>query len=120
VTQWEVDLQWIADWALNLDHGDFELFTAALERLSGKGPALGRPLVDTVHRSRHPKMKELRPASLGRSEIRVLFAFDSRRTAVLLVAGDKRGAWDSWYRRNIPIADRRLDEHEANISNFDR
>ena len=56
-------------------------------------------------------MKELRPASTGRSEIRILYAFDSRRTAVLLLGGDKAGRWDSWYDRNVPIADRLFAEH---------
>jgi hypothetical protein len=54
-------------------------------------------------------MKELRPGSAGRSEIRILFAFDPARTAVLLVAGDKAGDWRKWYDRNIPVADERYD-----------
>jgi hypothetical protein len=47
----------------------------------------------------------------GRSEIRVLFAFDPRRQAVLLVAGDKAGQWAAWYKRAIRLAGDRLDEH---------
>lgn len=39
---------------------------------------LGRPLVDTIKGSRHKNMKELRPGSAGRSEIRILFAFDPK------------------------------------------
>ena len=54
--------------------------------------------------------KELRPGSAGRSEIRVLFAFDPKRRAILLVAGDKAGKWKQWYDKNIPIADDRFDE----------
>lgn len=56
-------------------------------------------------------MKELRPGSTGRSELRILFAFDSRREAILLIAGDKSGEWKRWYRVNIPIADDRFDDH---------
>ena len=41
-------------------------------------------------------MKELRPGSAGRSEIRILFAFDSKRRAILLIAGDKAGRWKQW------------------------
>lgn len=59
---------------------------------------MGRPLVDTVVASRHPNMKELRPGSTGRTEIRVLFAFDVIRRAVLLVGGDKSTDWKGWYR----------------------
>jgi hypothetical protein len=53
-------------------------------------------------------MKELIP--LG-SDIRILFAFDPRRMAILLIGGDKSGQWDKWYERNVPIADKLLDEH---------
>ena len=53
------------------------------------GPDLGRPLADRVHHSRLSNLKELRPGSAGRSEIRILYIFDPRRNAVLLVAGDK-------------------------------
>lgn len=52
-------------------------------------------------------MKELRPGSRGRTEIRILFVFDPARQAVLLVAGDKAGDWSRWHRDNIPIAERR-------------
>lgn len=60
-------------------------------------------------------MKELRPGSTGRTEIRVLFGFDRERMAILLVGGDKSGNWTTWYEVNIPIADDRFDEHQAAI-----
>jgi hypothetical protein len=56
-------------------------------------------------------MKELRPGSSGRSEVRILFAFDPARKAILLVAGDKAGHWQKWYRTNIPLADERYRQH---------
>jgi hypothetical protein len=56
-------------------------------------------------------MKELRPASAGATEIRMLFAFDPVREAVFLVAGDKSGNWESWYRKAIPLADERYTVH---------
>lgn len=73
-------------------------------------------MVDTVAGSRHPNMKELRPGSTGRSEVRVLFAFDRLRSAILLVGGDKSGDWHGWYRRNVPIADDRFDQHQAGLT----
>jgi hypothetical protein len=91
------------------------LVIAAVELLGEHGPQLGRPLVDTVVGSRHKNMKELRPGSSGRSELRILFAFDPKRTAILLVAGDKAGNWNKWYRANIPIADDRFDDHLKNL-----
>ena len=87
------------------------LINDALRILTEHGPGLGRPLVDSIVGSGHRNMKELRPGSSGRSEVRILFAFDPRRRAILLLAGDKQGAWAKWYRRNIPVADDRYDEH---------
>jgi hypothetical protein len=62
-------------------------------------------LVDTVAASQIPNMKELRPPSGGRTEIRILFVFDPWRSAILLVAGDKSGQWRQWYRTAIPDAE---------------
>jgi hypothetical protein len=73
------------------------------------GPELGRPLADRVHHSRLSNLKELRPGSAGRSEMRILYIFDPKRKAVLLVAGDKAGQWDVWYRKAIPQAEERYE-----------
>jgi hypothetical protein len=108
---WSVDLELIAGWIASLDDDSREQVVAAVELLAERGPHLGRPLVDTVASSRHRNMKELRPGSSGRSELRVLFAFDPARQAILLVAGDKSGDWRRWYRRNIPVADDLFDDH---------
>lgn len=56
-------------------------------------------------------MKELRPGSAGRSELRILFAFDPARSAIMLIAGDKAGNWVRWYRKNVPVADDLFDDH---------
>ncbi|WP_238692260.1 type II toxin-antitoxin system RelE/ParE family toxin [Rothia koreensis] len=61
--------------------------------------------------SRHHNMKELRPGSSGRSELRILFAFDPQRSAILLIAGNKAGNWIRWYKKNIPLADDLFDDH---------
>ena len=75
------------------------------------GPELGRPLADRVQHSRLSNLKELRPGSAGRSEIRILYIFDPRRNAVLLVAGDKAGNWEAWYRQAIPLAEQRYEDY---------
>lgn len=103
-------------WADELAQPDAEALLAALRILRDQGPALGRPLVDSMTASRHSNMKELRPGSTGRTEIRALFAFDKARRAVLLVGGDKSGDWRGWYDRIIPIADDRLDEHQTQLA----
>jgi hypothetical protein len=54
-------------------------------------------------------LKELRPASRGGSEVRILFVFDPNRRAVLLVAGDKAGQWSAWYRQAVSLAETRYD-----------
>lgn len=100
-------------WADGLDQADAEALLAAVRVLRDQGPTLGRPLVDTVTGSRHSNMKELRPGSTGRSEVRVLFAFDLEREAILLVGGDKSDNWKGWYEANIPVADDRFHEHQA-------
>lgn len=53
-------------------------------------------------------MKELRPVA---TNIRILFIFDMRRVAILLLGGDKTGLWNEWYDTNIPIADALYAEH---------
>jgi len=83
---------------------------AAVGLLEQRGPGLGRPLVDTMEGSRHPNMKELRVGTM-----RILFAFDPRRTALLLIGGDKRGHWQEFYERAIPLADRLFDVHLAEL-----
>lgn len=104
------------EWAEGLDQADAEALLAAIRVLRDQGPTLGRPLVDTVKGSRHNNMKELRPGSTGRTEVRVLFAFDLDRQAILLVGGDKSVDWKGWYEANIPIADDRFDKHQAKLA----
>ncbi|WP_259405801.1 type II toxin-antitoxin system RelE/ParE family toxin [Microbispora sp. H10830] len=65
---------------------------------------LSRPLVDRLKGSSLHHLKELRPGSRGRSEIRIIFALDPTRAALLLLGGDKAGNWNRWYKENIPLA----------------
>lgn len=109
--QWKIDTHHIDDFLDSLSAKDYTNAYAALAYLEERGPSLGRPFVDTITSSRHKNMKELRPQS---SSIRILFAFDRKRHAITLVAGDKRGKWNKWYATNVPLADKRLDEHYAN------
>ena len=90
------------DWWDELTSDEQDMVEACIPFLRRHGPALGRPLVDTVKGSRHAHMKELRPPA---TNIRILFAFDPRRVAILLIGGDKTNRWQEWYNKNIPIAD---------------
>jgi hypothetical protein len=71
----------------------------------------GRSWADRVRHSRLSNLKELRPGSAGRSEIRILYVFDPRRNAVLLAAGDKAGKWEAWYRQATPLAEQRYEDY---------
>ena len=78
-------------------------------------PPRKRPRVDTLNDSRHANMKELR-FSAADGEWRVAFAFDTKRKAILLVAGDKSGGSEKrFYRELIRKADARSDAHLAQL-----
>lgn len=88
---------------------------ASLIPLREYGPALGRPEVDTLKGSAYPNMKELRFRA-GGGVWRVAFAFDPKRAAILLVAGDKSGTSEKkFYKRLIEKADGRYTEHLENL-----
>ena len=92
--------------------------SASVELLELHGPQLGRPHVDTIHGSRHANMKELRTQSGGKP-LRSFFAFDPRRTAILLIGGDKTGD-NRFYDRMVPIADNLYDEYLKEIESEGR
>jgi len=107
---WEVEYtDEFEQWWKGLDEGEQDAVDRVVLMLTKAGPALGRPYVDTIEHSKHSHMKELRTQHSG-APYRVLFAFDPRRTAILLIGGDKTGD-DRWYDKMIPIADRLYDVH---------
>lgn len=115
---WEVEVtNEFSDWFRMLSEEVQDQIIARIELLEERGPGLGRPTVDNVHQSKHPNMKELRSAG----GIRVLFAFDPRRTAILLVGGDKSPDdpssphWNDWYWTYVPHADELYDTYLAEL-----
>jgi hypothetical protein len=121
--EWEIILtEQVEDFLEQLwkeDRETHRLVNQAILVLERNGPAEGRPLVDSITASKLSNLKELRPPSTGRTEIRILFVFDPWRSAVLLVAGDKSGQWKRWYRTAIPEAELRyatyLKERQGDI-----
>jgi hypothetical protein len=106
---WEVEYtDQFGQWHRELNERSRDWVVAAVEILEEQGPGLGRPFVDSVEGSRHANMKELRPRG---GSLRILFAFDPCRMAILLIGGDKTNRWQAWYREFIPVADRLYDEH---------
>ena len=115
--EWEILLTAQAedflDQLYEVDRESHRLVNQAILVLERNGPAEGRPLVDSITASRIANMKELRPPSTGRSEVRILLVFDPWRSAILLVAGDKSGQWQRWYRTAIPMAEQLYDDYLA-------
>ena len=106
VGEWEIRVtNELLAWIGTLDERTRAQVVDAIDRPAEAGPALGRPLVDSIAHSSVRNLKELRPGSTGRSEVRVLFAFDPWRSAILLTGGDKSGDRQGWYRRAIPHAE---------------
>ncbi|MGP0026401.1 MAG: type II toxin-antitoxin system RelE/ParE family toxin [Streptosporangiaceae bacterium] len=116
-TEWEIllsaEVESFLDRLYESDPASHQLVNQAILVLERSGPAEGRPLVDSITASRIANMKELRPPSSGRSEVRILLVFDPWRAAILLVAGDKSGQWAKWYRTAIPRAEQLYDDYLA-------
>jgi len=96
-------------WFYQQEQGFQDETFAVIKILEESGPMLGRPRVDTLKGSSFANMKELRVQYLG-EPWRILFAFDPKRQAILLVGGNKTGN-NRWYKENIPIADKRYEEY---------
>jgi hypothetical protein len=82
-------------------------FTVSL--LQEVGPTLKMPHSSGVEMSRHRHMRELRVQHEGRP-YRILYAFDPRRVAILLIGGDKTGN-SRWYEKYVPLADSIYERH---------
>ncbi len=110
---WEIEgTDEFAEWYRACSVEDQEAINEVVVKLEEHGPSLGRPLVDTLAHTRLSNLKELRPPG---TFIRILFAFDPRRVAILLIGGDKQERWSKWYREYIPIAERLYVEYLAEL-----
>ena len=117
--QWSVEYtDEFGEWWASLSEDEQVVVAAKVELLEKFGPTLPRPHSDVIVTSRHSNMKELR-GKAGESLLRVLYAFDPRRTAILLIGGDKSGN-KRWYEEFVPIADRLFEEHLAGLKKEDR
>ncbi|KPH83178.1 hypothetical protein AE618_00110 [Bosea vaviloviae] len=100
-------------WFLNLESSIRVEIAAKISLLQQVGPTLGRPHADTLKGSAYPNMKELR-VQIGGDPWRIFFAFDPRRSAILLVDGNKGGD-GRFHEVNLPIADERYRDHLATL-----
>ena len=111
---WEIEFtDEFGQWWDGLTGEGQEDVNAAVVALREFGPALTRPLADTVRGSRFANMRELR-VQHGGKPYRILYAFDPRRTGILLLGGDKTGS-SRWYDENIPRADALYEQHLREI-----
>jgi hypothetical protein len=101
------------DWWASLTEAEQESVAATVGLLEMKGPTLPSPYSSGVKGSRHGHLRELRIQHRGRP-YRVLYAFDPRRNAILLIGGNKTGN-DRWYEEFVPLADRLYDRHLAEL-----
>lgn len=104
-----VYLEEFANW-LDIQERGLRLRTlASLELLKDRGPLLSRPYADTLKGSQIANLKELR-FQFENAPIRILFAFDPKQQAVIILAGSKQSN-KRWYDTNIPIAEKLFAEH---------
>lgn len=108
--QWEVEYtDEFGHWWASLTDSEQESLASSVRLLEERGPLLGFPHSSGVNGSRHGHLRELRTQHDGRP-LRTLYAFDPRRSAILLIGGDKTGD-KRWYDTHVPLADRLYDQH---------
>ena len=112
---WEVEYtNEFEEWFVALTEGERESLHQGVHLLQEQGTNLGHPRSSRIESSRHSKMRELRVQHGGRP-LRVFYAFDPRRCAILLIGADKTGN-DRFYARMVPLTDRLYDEHLTTLA----
>jgi hypothetical protein len=110
VGPWEVEFtDEFGAWWDGLTEDEQDSVAHSVTLLRDRGPALPFPHSSGIEGSKHTHMRELRVQHQGRP-YRVLYAFDPRRAAMLLIGGDKTGN-DRWYAEYVPKADALYDAH---------
>ncbi len=113
--EWDVEFtDEFGNWWETLSAGEQESLRATIKLLQQLGPLLPFPHSSGIQGSRYPHMRELRIQHEGRP-YRVLYAFDPRRCAALLIGGDKTGLGDRWYEHHVPIADNLYEKYLAEL-----
>ena len=107
---WEVEVtDEFGQWWKELSDDQQDDVAAMEGLLEERGPTLPYPYSSGVKSSRHGVMRELRVQSGGRPT-RIFYAFDPRRTSILLIGGDKTGN-DRFYEEYVPVAYDLYDEY---------
>ncbi len=108
---WDVEYtdEFEAWWINGLDSAERESVAAYVALLEERGPALEYPYSSAIRGSRYAHLRELRIQHKGRP-YRVLYAFDPRRRAILLIGGAKKGD-NRWYEVEVPLAEKLYASH---------
>jgi hypothetical protein len=107
---WEIEYtDEFGNWWAGLSETQQDRIAAAVRLLAAKGPSLPFPFSSGVQGTRHAHLRELRVQSRG-NPLRIFYAFDPRRTAILLIGGDKTGN-DRFYEQLVPLADALYDAY---------
>lgn len=107
---WEIEFtDEFEEWWIILNEDEQGDVDASVSLLIKEGPNLPFPYSSGITGSKHSHMRELRIQHKGQP-YRVLYAFNPKRTAILLLGGNKTGN-DRWYKENVPIADKLYDDH---------
>lgn len=111
---WDVEYtDEFSDWWKTLREDEQLDIAASVGLLEELGPNLRHPHSSGINGSSHPNVRELRIQHKGQP-YRVLYAFDPRRTAILLIGGNKTGD-DRWYEKYVPMADKLYKQHLATL-----
>jgi hypothetical protein len=111
---WEVEYtDQFETWWSSLNLPEQESVATVVSLLQDFGPHLPYPYCSAIQASRYGHMRELRIQHRGRP-LRILYAFDPRRVAILLIGGNKTGK-EGWYETFVPIADKIYDQHLAEL-----
>lgn len=111
---WDVEYtDEFAGWWETLTEEEQIDITASVGLLEERGPNLRHPHSSGINSSGHTHMRELRIQHKGQP-YRVLYAFDPRRTAILLIGGNKTGD-NRWYEKYVPVADELYEQHIENL-----
>jgi hypothetical protein len=107
---WEVEFtDEFGQWWNGLTEDEQKSIALSVRLLQEFGAALPFPHSSGIVGSKHSHMRELRIQHQGRP-FRVLYCFDPRRAAILLLGGDKTGD-NRWYEKHVPMADKLYDQH---------
>jgi len=116
IMKWEVEYtDEFGDWYKDLDESEQDSVDRNVYLIEEFGPALPDRYSKPIVTSRFSHMRELR-VQHGGEPIRILYAFDPRRAALLILGGNKTGD-DRWYEKNVPKADALYERHLRELDN---